>query len=63
MLKFVLCDDNEMILERLSKMLESLFIEHNVEAEISFSSTDPKNVLNFIKDNSVTALFLDIDFI
>ena len=38
MLKFVLCDDNEIILERLSKILESLFIKHNLDAEISFTS-------------------------
>lgn len=62
MLKFVLCDDNEIILERLSKMLESLFIKHNLDAEISFESNNPIAVLDFIKNNTVTAIFLDIDF-
>ena len=62
MLKFVLCDDNEIILDRLSRMLEALFIKHNIDAEISFVSTKPIDVLEFSKNNTITALFLDIDF-
>lgn len=62
MLNFVLCDDNQIILDRLSKMLESIFIKHNFDAEIIFSSTVPENTLNFIKENNnVNVLFLDID--
>ena len=62
MLKFVLCDDNEIILERLSKILESLFIKHNIDAEISFTSVNPTDILDYVKNNPTTALFLDIDF-
>ena len=62
MLNFVICDDNEIILERLSKMLESLFINHNIDAEVSLASTDPKEVYEYVKTNNTTALFLDIDF-
>ena len=61
MLNFVLCDDNEIILERLSKMLESLFIQHNIDAEIGCASVNPTEILEFAKNNSITALFLDID--
>ena len=61
MLNFVLCDDNEVILERLSKMLESLFIKHELNAQVGFTSTNPVDVLNYAKNNSITALFLDID--
>ena len=62
MLNFVLCDDNQVILDRLSKMLESIFIKHNFDAEIIFSSTVPENILDFIKENNnVHVLFLDID--
>ena len=35
MLSFALCDDNKSILDKLSKMLESLFIKYNLDAEIS----------------------------
>ena len=62
MLNFVLCDDNQVILDRLSKMLESIFIKHNFDAEIIFSSTVPENILDFIKENNnINVLFLDID--
>jgi len=40
MLSFVLCDDNKVILDRLSKMLESLFIKYHFDAEVSLASTD-----------------------
>lgn len=62
MLNFVLCDDNKVILDRLCKMLESIFIKHNFDAEIIFSSTVPENTLDFIKENNnVNVIFLDID--
>jgi len=32
MLNFVLCDDNELILTKLCKMLESIFINNNLSA-------------------------------
>lgn len=62
MLSFVLCDDNQSILDRLSKMLESLFIKHNFDATISFTSTNPESTLEYVKNNVVNAIFLDIDF-
>ncbi|NLC87919.1 MAG: response regulator transcription factor [Clostridiaceae bacterium] len=61
MLNFVLCDDNKIILDRLSKVLESLFIKHNLDAEVSFTSIDPLSTLEYVKSNTVTAIFLDID--
>ncbi len=61
MLSFVLCDDNKAILERLSKMLESLFMKHHFDAEVSFSSTNAESTLQYVKNNIVNALFLDID--
>ena len=61
MLNFVVCDDNEAILKRLSKMLESLFIKHNIDANVSFASTAPSSILDYVKNNTVSAVFLDID--
>lgn len=61
MLSFVVCEDNKSILDRLSKMLESLFIKYNLDAEVSLSSTDPITTLNYVKNNIVNVLFLDID--
>lgn len=61
MLSFVLCDDNKAILERLSKILETIFINHNINAEVSLASTNPQDVLDYLKLNVVNVLFLDID--
>lgn len=61
MLSFVVCDDNKAILDRLVKMLESLFIRHHFDAEVSFASTDAESTLQYTKNNNVNALFLDID--
>ena len=38
MLKFIICDDNLSIMEKLSAMLNSLFIKHNFNAQISFTN-------------------------
>ncbi len=61
MLSFVLCDDNKAILDRLTKMLESLFIKHHFDAEVSFSSTNAETTLEYVKNNIVNVLLLDID--
>ena len=61
MLNFVLCDDNELILSKLSKMLESIFIKNNLSAQVVYSSTNPEQVLDFIQKNEVNVVLLDID--
>ncbi len=61
MLSFVLCDDNQSILDRLSKILDSIFLENNIYAEIVFTANKPEELLNYIKSNNVDVLFLDID--
>lgn len=61
MLSFVLCDDNSSILDRLYKILDSIFIKHNIDAEISYTATKPEDILEYVKNNTVNVLFLDID--
>lgn len=61
MLNFVVCDDNKTILDRLSKMLESLFIKYHFDAEVCFASTNAESTLQYVKSHIVNALFLDID--
>ena len=62
MLNFVLCDDNLNIVNKLKEMLENLFIKHDIEAKIVFTSDNPTDVLKFVKNNSVDVLVLDINF-
>ena len=60
MLNFVLCDDNLHIVTKLKEMLEILFIKHDVEAKVSFTSDNAVDTLNFTKQNKVDVLILDI---
>lgn len=61
MLNFVVCDDNPNILDKFSKMLNSIFIKHDFEAQISCRTTNPNELLDFILSKPVDVLFLDIN--
>lgn len=61
MLNFVICDDNLNVLDRLSKMLESIFIKYNYDAKVGFASDDSESVLTYVDTNKTDVLFLDIN--
>lgn len=61
MLNFVVCDDNNVILNKISKMLESIFIKHSLDANIVLKSNSANDVISFIKNNKVDVLLLDIN--
>ena len=61
MLNIVLCDDHVITLNKLSKMLESIFIEKNINATVALKAKTANEVIDFIKYNKVDVLILDID--
>lgn len=61
MLNFVLCDDSYPILTRLSKMLESIFIKHNIDASVGLATTSLSTLFDYIDANNVDVLLLDIN--
>ena len=61
MLNFVICDDNLNILTKLSKMLESIFIKNNYEAQVSFASDDADKILEYVCLNKTDVVVLDIN--
>lgn len=63
MLNFVVCDDNMHILDKISKILESIFIEHNFDANIIFKTRSANDVLSYIQNNynKIDVLLLDIN--
>lgn len=61
MLNFVLCDDNINALHRFSKLLELVFVNNELDGHISLISSDANEVLNFIKNDEVDVVILDID--
>ena len=61
MLSFVLCDDNYGAIDKLSKMLNSIIISHNLKAQITYTTNNPEDLLQYLKDNPTDVLLLDID--
>lgn len=61
MLNFVICDDNLNILNKLKQMLETIFSKNNFEASVSFKSDNSEEILNYIENNSVDVVMLDIN--
>lgn len=61
MLNFVICDDNPAVLNRLSKMLEAIFITNNIDAEIGLKALSASDVINYLESNKVDVLILDIN--
>ena len=61
MLNFAICDDNLNILDRLEKMLDTIFCKNDFEAQVAFSSDNTEEVLNYISSNKVDVAMLDIN--
>lgn len=61
MLNFVVCDDNKVILDRLVKMLENIFIKNDLDAKISFYTPSASKLQDYISNNITDVLILDID--
>ena len=61
MLKFSICDDNINFLNRLSHILESIFIKYDLKATIDFMTTNPDDLLEHLKENAIDVLILDIN--
>lgn len=61
MLNFIICDDNQIILDKSEKILNDIFSKNGFEAKIAFKSTNVDDVLDFVKCNKVDVLILDIN--
>ena len=56
MLNFVICDDNAIILEKLSKMLESILMKYKTESRIAYTCTTANALMKYMKENPVDVL-------
>lgn len=61
MLRFCILDDNLNVVNKLSSMLETIFINNNFDAEISFKSTKPESFLSFVSTTPIDVLLIDIE--
>ena len=60
-MNFALIEDDEKLLKDLSHILDSIFMKHDLDADVVFSTTDVKSLLNYVHNNKVDVLILDID--
>lgn len=61
MLNFVICDDSPSAINKISKMLDAIFVRNSLDGQIVFSTTNSTDLLNFIKNNVVNVAILDVD--
>ena len=61
MLRFVVCDDNKSTLDKTISILESIFINNDIHAEISFATTNAKKLSEYLLINTPDVVILDID--
>ena len=61
MINFAIIDDDKKIIDSLSHKLESIFINHELDAQISFATTNVKQLISYFKENKIDVLFIDID--
>ena len=59
MLNFVLCDDNDSSVNRLSKMVESVLINHDLDGQVVLAARSAEEVLKYESKNPVDVLMLD----
>lgn len=60
MYQIAICDDEEKILRDIQKKIEKCFISQEMEANY-FCTNDSEEMLEYIKNESLDVLFLDID--
>lgn len=61
MLRFALCDDNFSTLNRLEKMLNSIFVKNDILADVKYKAKSSNEILDYISKNTVDVLILDIN--
>ena len=56
MLSFVICDDNKNLLDRLEKMLETIFSKNDYDASVTFKSDNADSILDYLDNNTADVL-------
>jgi len=61
MLRFVICEDNLNILNKLSNLMENIFVKFNYDAKVELATDNPDNIINYVCANNIDVVFLDIN--
>ena len=62
MIKIALCDDNLKSIENISKLMYSVIIELDIDAEIVLVTDNQDKAYEEMKNGNIDILFLDVDF-
>ena len=62
MLNFIICDDDNHMLNRLSLLFEKAFIKNDFDAKIVLKTSNYKEVISYMSSNVVNVVVLDIEF-
>lgn len=60
MLNFLICEDSLSILDKLSQMLNSIFVFHDYQAKVTLKATTANEVIEHVQNNKTDILLLDI---
>jgi len=61
MLNFMICDDNPHIVESTSKFLESIFIKHDIDANIALRSCNYDEIIDYARNNTIHVALMDVE--
>lgn len=61
MIKFVLCDDSQNILDKLSIMLNNIFKEEKFDAIVEYTTTSTSSMLEYLTNHKIDVILLDIN--
>lgn len=62
MLNVFVCEDNNVLRNKFTKIIENYIIIENLDMEITLSTENPYAILNYLNNNEISGLyFLDID--
>lgn len=61
MIKFALCDDNINILDKSQEMLNDIFTKNKFDASITYSTSNSKDMLDYLNSNKIDVIILDIN--
>lgn len=62
MLNFVICDDDDRMVTKLSSLIEKAILTYDYDAKVVFKTTDYNKLIDYISSNIVNVVFLDIEF-
>lgn len=62
MLNFIICDDEPLMINKLSALFEKAFMKNDFDAKIVLKTSNYKEILSFMSSNQANVVILDIEF-